>query len=297
MPALEIRHLVMLDAIAGSLTLAEAAQRLNITPSALTHRLQEAERRLAQPLLLRNGRRTQLTESGTRLLQAARICLRELDAAERDATTLGRDLRQTVSLGASTLCGYEWLPGLLARLERDQPQIDVEVVMDVSVDPLRALRERRIDVALLPGPVRDRALSSVRLFQDEMIALLPAGHALSTVRFLEVRDLASEVYVADVTTPETGREYERLFEPAGVRPTRVLRAGHMAAVVGLVRAGLGVTICTRTSAAPYVAGGDLALVRLAPQGQFLTWYAILHRTRSRLVPARQVAEALSEVVA
>ncbi len=297
MPALEIRHLVMLDAIAGSQTLAEAAQRLNITPSALTHRLQEAERRLAQPLLMRHGRRLQLTESGSRLLQAARVCLRELETAERDATTLGQGLRQTVSLGASTLCGYEWLPGLLARLEEDESQIDVEVVMDVSIDPLRALRERRIDVAILPAPVRDRALSSVRLFQDEMIALLPTAHSMSEERFLEVRDLANEVYVADVTTPETGREYERLFEPAGVRPARVLRAGHMAAVVGLVRAGLGVTICTRTSAAPYVAGGGLALVRLAPQGQFLTWYAILHRTRSRAVPARQVAEALSDVVA
>lgn len=287
----------MLEAIDGAVTLADAAQRLNITPSALTHRLQEAERRLAHPLLRRSGRRAQLTAAGNRLLQAARIVVRELDAAERDATTLGRDLRQTVSLGASTLCGYEWLPGLLARLEHNQPPIDVEIVMDVSVDPLRALREGRIDVAILPAPVRDRSLLSVRLFRDEMIALLPAGHAKSTTRFLDVRELAAEVYVADVTTPETGREFERLFEPAGVRPTRVLRAGHMAAVVGLVRAGLGVTICTRTSAAPYVAAGGLAIVRLAPQGQFLTWHATLHRTRARHAAARQVADALAEVVA
>ena len=111
-----------------------------------------------------------------------------------------------------------------------------------------------------------------------------------------MRELATEVYVADVTVPETGREYERLFEPAGVRPQRVLRAGHMAAVVGLVRAGLGVTICTRTSAAPYVASGGLALVSLAPQGQFLTWYALTQRSRSRGEPARLVADALASVV-
>ncbi len=297
MPVLEIRHLLMLEAISGARTLAEAAQRLNITPSALTHRLQEAERRLAQPLLRRSGRRVELSDAGIRLLQAARVCVRELDAAEREAMTVGQEARQTVSIGASTLCGYEWLPGLLARLEQTQPLIDVEVVMDVSVDPLRALRERRVDVAILPIAVRDRTLTSVRLFRDEMIALLPADHPKCVARFLDVRDLAGEVYVADVTTPETGREFERLFEPAGIRPTRILRAGHMAAVVGLVRSGIGVTICTRTSAAPYVAGGGLALVRLTAQGQFLTWHATLHRTRARHAAPRHVADALAHVVA
>ena len=176
MPVLEVRHLLMLDAIAAAPTLAEAAQRLNITPSALTHRLQEAERRLAQPLLRRAGRRPNLTDSGARLLQAARLCLRELDAAERDATQLRGEVRRTVSLGASTLCGYEWLPGLLAHLQTHQPQIDVEVIMDVSLDPLKALREHRIEVAILPAVVRGQGLSSVRLFRDEMIALLPAAH-------------------------------------------------------------------------------------------------------------------------
>lgn len=296
MPALEVRHLLMLEAIAASPTLAAASQRLSITPSALTHRLQEAERRLACPLLARSGRRTELTEAGQRLLQAARHCIRELDAAETEATSGGREAREVVRLGASTLCGYEWLPGLLARLATARPDVEVEIVMDVSVDPVRALLERTVDIAVLPARGRGRGLTSLRLFQDEMIALVPSGHAMSNERFIDVRALAAQVYVADVTIPEPGREFERLFEPAGVRPRRVLRAGHMAAVVGLVRAGLGVTICTRTSAAPFLAGGGLTILRLAPHGQFLTWHAILRSTRVRNSPARTVADELVSLV-
>jgi LysR family transcriptional regulator for metE and metH len=296
MPTLSLRHLTMLDAIAASPTLAEAAQRLSITPSALTHRLQEAERRVARPLLLRSGRRVELSEAGKRLLQAARTCLRELDSAEREVAAGASDFRQTVRLGASTLCGYEWLPGLMARLGAAHPSIEVEVAMDASLDPLSALRSGHIEVAVLPAQIRGRRLASIELFRDEMIALTAESHPIAGRRFVDVRELAAERYVADVTTPETGREYERLFVPAGIRPARVLRAGHMAAVVGLVRAGLGVTICTRTSAAPFVPGGGLSMVRLAPRGVFLTWYALVHARRERSAAARLAAETLAAVV-
>jgi LysR family transcriptional regulator, regulator for metE and metH len=296
MPVLDVRHLVMLEAISVSPTLAEAANRLNITPSALTHRLQEAERRLACPILTRSGRRPQLTDAGQRVLQAARICLRELEAAERESIGGGGAPRETVRLGASTLCGYDWLPGLLGRLQVTHPHIDVEVLMDISVDPLRALRDQRIDLAVLPVRVQGRGLTNLRLFQDEMVALVPTNHRMSGARFIGVEELAGDVYVADVTIPEAGREYERLFEPAGVRPARIVRAGHMAAVVGLVRAGLGVTICTRTSAAPFMPAAGLTILGLAPQGQFLTWHAILRSSRRRGAADRAVADALVDVV-
>jgi LysR family transcriptional regulator for metE and metH len=294
MPTLDLRHLMMLDAIAASRTLAEAADRLNISPSALSHRVQEAERRLGRPLLASEGRGRRLTMAGERLVQAARACIRELDVAEHEAGSSAGEVRHRVTLGASTLSGYEWLPGLLARLQASHGQIDLEVVMDASVDPLSALRERRIDVAVVPARARVRGLAWVRLFQDEMVALVAASHPARSRRHIEVRELVADVYIADNTQREPGREFEQLFEPAGIRPGRVQRAGHMAAVVSLVRAGLGVTICTRTSAAPFMAGGGLALLRIGARGHFITWHAAIRSGGPPGAPGRVVAEALAD---
>jgi LysR family transcriptional regulator for metE and metH len=230
------------------------------------------------------------------MLLAAQRCLAELGVAEREARTAGSAARHVVRLGASTLCGYDWLPDLLRHLEAVHPTIDVEVVIDVSVDPVSALRDRRIDVAVMPGRARGRDVSGLRLFQDELVALVPLAHTKARRRYLDVKDLVSEVYVTDTTTQETGREYERLFEPAGVRPERVLRAGHMEAVIALVRAGLGLTVTTRTGALPFVSGGGLKVVPLTASGQYLTWYAYLRVGRGRMSPAREVADALSHVV-
>ena len=79
---------------------------------------------------------------------------------------------------------------------------------------------------------------------NEMVAVVPRGHRLTAGDHAEIRDFADVTYVANSTTPEIGREYTRLFKPAGVRPRRVVQAGHVEAVMGVVRAGIGVTIST-----------------------------------------------------
>jgi len=227
-------------------------------------------------------------------LSIALRCLRDLEHAESELARSGQQAVEMVRMGASTLSSYEWLPGLLRRLNAGHPSIDVEVVPDVSRDPVAALRERLIDVAIMPVRIRLESLRCLELFSDEMVAVLPTSHRLSGRRYLEVGDLIDEPYVTDAVTPETGREHERLFEPLGVRPARVLRAGQIQAVIALVRASFGVTILTRRTVAPYLAAGDLSLVRLTRKGLYLTWYAVLRAASVKASAARTVADLLVE---
>jgi len=292
---LDLRHLEMLEAISQSRTLLEAAHRLSISPSALTHRVREAERRLGVPLLLKGKRQPAFTEAGNRMLSIATRCLRELEHAEDELARSKQQTTQIVRVGASTLSGYEWLPDLLRRLNATQPSIEVEVVLDVSLNPVAALKDRLIDVAIMPARIRLAAVRSQELFRDEMVAVLPATHPKSRRRFLEADDLIDEPYVTDGMKPETGREFERLFQPSGVRPVRVLRAGHMEAVIALVRASFGITILTRRTVAPYLAGGDLSVVRLTHKGLYLTWHAVLRADAAKSSAPRIVADLLGEV--
>lgn len=292
---LDLRHLQMLEAISQSRTLLDAAHRLSISPSALTHRVREAERRLGVALLVRGKRQPSFTDAGNRMLSIATRCLRELEQAEEELARSKQQATQVVRIGASTLSGYEWLPDLLRRLNAAHPSIDVEAVLDVSLNPVAALKERLIDVAIMPARIRLGAVRSQELFRDEMVAVLPASHPKSRLRFLEADDLIDEPYVTDAMKPETGREFERLFEPSGVRPVRVLRAGHTEAVIALVRACFGVTILTRRTVAPYLAAGDLSVVRLTRKGLYLTWHAVLRAGAGKASAARVVADLLAEV--
>ena len=297
MPRLDLRHLSMLRAIAESRTLADAATTLNLTPSALTHRLKEAERRIGRKLVDREHTPTTFTEAGRRLAAAARGILDELEQAEADAGMVDAMKRVAVRLSGSTLCGYGWLAGLVRALEVAHPQIDLEVVMDVALDPIGALKKRAIDLAIMPERTRDARLRNVALYRDEMVAVVPRGHRLTAGDHAEIRDFADVTYVANSTTPEIGREYTRLFKPAGVRPRRVVQAGHVEAVMGVVRAGIGVTISTRSTTEPFAASGELVLLPLTPGGQYLTWFGTCFASGPDNRAARDVLTMLARVTA
>lgn len=292
---LELRHLAMLEAIADAATLGEAARRLRITPSALSHRLAEAERRIGASLVVRGGARPELTPVGRRLLPIATRALRELRDVEREATAEVPGA-PVVRLAASSMCGYQWLPALVRRLATRPAPIELEVAMDMSLDPVGAVRAGTLDVAVVPAAVRERGLRSVPLFDDEMVAVLPPSHPKAARSWLGPRDFLDETYVADATRPETGREFDRFFRPAGVAPTRVLRAGVTEGVLALVGAGLGLTILSRLTVAPYASLAPFALRPLGRKGLRFQWHAAYRRTDgARGSPAREVADAIATV--
>lgn len=292
MPRLGIRHLAMLEEIAASRSLQEAASRLRITPSALSHRLKEAERRLGVPLVARGADRPRLTPAGDRLLPVAQRFVAELVQAEQEARTTPPVAVPIVRIGASTMSGYQWLAPLLRETAAFGEPVEIEVVLDVSLDPLGALRDGRIDLAVVPTGVRESGLRTVPLFRDEMVAVLPGAHAKASRPWLTARDFLDETYVADVTRREPGREFERFFAPAGVEPTRVVRAGATEGVLALVGAGFGVTILTRLTVEPYLPRAPLALVPLGRRGLRIQWHGVVRRPEGPGSAAARVAQAL-----
>ncbi len=158
-----------------------------------------------------------------------------------------------------------------------------------------AIRDGRVDLAVVPADLRGPGLRSVPLYGDEMVAVLPPGHPKAGRPWLLARDFLDETYVADVTRPEPGREVERFFAPAGVEPARVMRAGTTEGVVSLVGAGLGVSILTRLTVEPYRRLAPVELVQLGHRGLRLKWHAILRRADGPESRVGRVAATLARV--
>jgi len=295
MVRLELRHLAMIQAVAESRTLSEAAGKLQITPSALSHRIKEAERRIGRKLLERGTDRPRLSETGVLLLPVATRCLRELAEIERGSVAEQPSI-PAVRIAASTISGYQWLPGLMkATANLDEP-VEVEVAGDVSLDPVGALRAGSVDVAVVPVAVRDEEFRCTAIFRDEMVAVLPPGHPKARRKWLDARDFLDEPYVTDATRPEAGREIERFFRPSGVQPSDVRSAGATEGVLTLVAAGLGLTILTRLSVLPYLGLAPLELRPLGPRGLRVDWHAVYRRgSHVQGAPVARVVDELKRV--
>src|SRR5437762_5254286 len=168
---LEVRHLKLVAAVADVGSLTRAGDRLHLTQSALSHQLRDIEARLGAPLFLRVGKRLVLTPAGERLLASARDVLDRLERAEQDIREMGRDRAGLLRLTTECYTCYHWLPALLTRYRRRFPRVEVRIDVDATRRPIEMLLAGRLDLAICNSPVRDRRLTSLPLFEDEMVVI------------------------------------------------------------------------------------------------------------------------------
>ncbi len=294
---LTIRDLMLIKAIAESSNLKMAAGILNISPSALTHRIKRTEKLIEARLFDRHRGILVLTRAGNVLLRAAQICLRELDNAERTLVSDHLGLISTVNIGTSTLSGLQWLPDYLLQLSEEHPEVDLQVGLDAADDPVQALRNRSIDIAIMPLRVRLATLRNVFMFKDEMMAILAAHHPKAKRKYLEPEDFSDETYIGFRPGRERGREYERFFEPTSTTPKRLMPGRSTETIIALVRAGIGITIMTRWSARHYLSLYDLCAVPLTRRGLAISWHAILRSDEPESSPVGLVAGSMARFLA
>lgn len=293
-PRLEIHHLQMLAAIAEAGGIAAAAERLAVTPSALSHRIREAERRLDVVLFVKAGRRLSPTPACDVLLITARDVLASLERAEIDAQKVGSGAREVVRLGLGAYSAYHWLPSFLSYLAASDPSIQIEIVASANRRPEAALLEHEIDLAIVPGRPARPGLAATPLFEDELVAILSPRHALAAKPVLEPDDFAEDDYITYSVTPEPGYEYDRVFRRAARPPRRDRRVEQIEAIVEMVKAGFGLSILTRWAMEPHLRAGTLLCKRVTENGLQITWSMLTRSDHGARAPAALVAGILAE---
>jgi LysR family transcriptional regulator for metE and metH len=258
------------DRAGGGVT--RAAPGLNLTQSALSHQLAALEDRLGTRLFLRLGRRMALTPAGQRLVQSAGRLLEDLEKTEQEVTRLGSDRAGVLRLATECYTCYHWVPPLLRDFARKWPAVELRIIAEATRSPLEALKDGRLDLAVVSTPVRDRRFAVTPLFADELVAVMAPTHPLAGRAWLRPADFASESLIL-YTTPEESTAFQKFLVPAGVAPKRVSEIQLTEAIVEMVKAELGISILARWSVAPHVAAGTLRAVRLGRPGLMRKWTA------------------------
>ena len=276
--ALEVRHLRLAYAIRELGSLTRAAERLNVTQSALSHQLREIEDRLGVQLFLRVGKKLVATEAGARLGEVARDLLSGVLEAEDDLLDRARDRRGTIRLTTSCYTCYHWLPPLLKRFERAYPDVKVSIVAEATGRAVDALSEGTVDIALSSWPIRRGAFRERHLFDDELLLVTAPGHPLASKRYVVPEDLVDERLVL-YTQPQSSHFYTHFFGSTNVKPREVVQITLTEAQVSMIHAGMGVGALARWAIQNEIRRGTLATVQLGRKGMRRQWHALTRDER------------------
>jgi DNA-binding transcriptional LysR family regulator len=252
-------RLQALAAVEAAGSFSGAAAALGVSQSAVSQHVAALERQVGAGLVDRGARPVQLTPAGHVLAEHARAVVARLDAAERDLLdVLGRQERR-LRLGSVPTALASFVPGAIARLRAELPDVVLTVVDDHVQGLLPRLRERELDLAVVftstsaPDQVSD--LEVVPLFDDAYRVVLPSGHRLAKAdRDPSLRDLRGETWVGGAGGSTWFRVVRDACRSQGFSPRVGVVSDDHVAVQALVAAGLGVAVVPGLAASVRVRG-------------------------------------------
>ncbi len=189
MSGVELRQLRYFAAVAERLHFGLAAESLHIGQPAVSQQVQRLERELGVTLFDRTSRTVRLSEAGQRFLPEARAVLAAADRARDVAAGFHERTDVVLRLGTSTGLG-ERLGAVLTHLRRIAPDTSVELVSASTRARLDRVRAGQLDATFVRASGTIPGLALIPLWQDEIVAAVPADHPVAAAPSIRLADLA-----------------------------------------------------------------------------------------------------------
>jgi len=233
---MEVRDLLYIEASAAAANFTRAAKSLGINTSTISRRVSRIEDELGLALFERGSAGVRLTNGGRALLPHVRRALAELDAIKLAGIQNGNGLAGEVRLAVRMPPVGEPLHSLLADWRHRHPDVGLTVFEMNELETQAAIRERRIDVALMTRHTLWPDAVTAPLYRERLLVALPRGHPLAVRRTIKWANLRRETFlVQGWDNSQSAREFYASFMAGGVR-----FLGHPASkqtVLALVAAG------------------------------------------------------------
>jgi len=264
-----------LSAIRDGGSLQEAAERLHVTQSALSHQLRDLEVRLKTPLLNRRTRPARLTTAGLRILALADEVLPRIRAVERDLQKLAAGRSGRLHLAIDCHSCFQWLMPALDVFRRDWPDVELDLSAAFSFAPLPALLRGDLDVVITSDPETMEAVEYLPLFRYELVLAVAAANPLAQYKYVDAQQLADQVLITYPVDRQRLDVFNVFLDPAGVEPAGIRKAELTPIIAQLVASQRGVAALPNWALTEYLNQGWLRICHLGEQGVWRMLYAAI----------------------
>lgn len=301
-----MRKLPDLDSIAAFLTVAEelsfrrAAERLAIDQSALSRRIKELETRIGFQLFFRTTHAVRLTDAGRSFYDQNHRIVESLGDAIDTAERIARGRTGNLRIAYMTFAGLDTLPAAVKAYNSEFP--DVSLILSYQRTQLQrmSLARGEIDLGLMLGPFEHSDFETLLVANEPFVAMMRADHPLAAMPTLTIKDVADQPLIlgTDQQWDFYKEDVSEVLSAQGFRPNVAFQASNLFGILGLVRAGLGITLvpevmvsyCPTGVVTRHIADADrrittLAVWRRPADGKVLDFLRVLRAVTRPSSPA------------
>ncbi len=225
---------------AGSFT--RAASLLNLSQPALTVQIQRLEEMLDARLLDRTSRAVAPTRLGRELLPVFQRVLRELDAVVIDTRDLAAQRHGIVRVATLPSFAASALAEAIALFRTKHPRVTFVIKDVIAQRVLDLVRSEEVDLGIVGGDVGGTDLDVLHQTSDALHVVFPRDHPIGALPGVTPAALAKYPLILMDPATSVRAVVDQAFEDAQVIPLVACEATYMMTAIGMVRAGLGLTI-------------------------------------------------------
>lgn len=288
--AFDLNLLVALDALLTERNVTRAAVRIGVTQSAASHALSRLRKLTGDELLVRAREGMVPTLRAEAMRAPLRRALEDLTGTLSSPRAFDpKTARLRAFVGASDYAELVLFPGIMARLVREAPGVELRVLMP-SQDPASELASGKLDFVLMPKVPGDEAqgIRARQLLRDRFVCIARRAHPLAKTKTLSMSSFAGAAHALISPWGMEGGYVDDALARLGLQRKVAVAVPHFLAAPHIVASSdLLLTVAERVAE---VVRGPLGLVVLAPPRELeLTGFtmSILWHERTHEDPARR----------
>jgi len=251
---MNLRDLQYLVALADTGHFGEAAERCHVSQPTLSAQIKKLEEYLGVQLFERQPRKVSVTDVGRRIVDRARLVVRQAEDIREVARASRDPLTGRLRVGLIPTIAPYLLPRVAPRLKTRLPDLQLMLYEYQTGPLLEKLRAGELDLAILALPADTAGLETRSLFAESFVVAVPRGHRLAARKRLKPADLAGETLLL----LEDGHCLrDQALDVCGNVPLaeeQDFRATSLETLRQMVAAGLGITLLPRLAAEGPIAG-------------------------------------------
>lgn len=244
---MEMQHVKYFLALSRALNFTRAAESANVSQPALTRAIQQLEHELGGPLFHRERGNTHLSELGRTVLPYFEAISNQIQAARDLAVRLKRMDVATLRIAAMSTVGPALLCDLLMKFKGDHPTVEFDVTGGSSEEVLAALREGKVDVAMVAATDDvHQDFHTIQILEERLVVVVSPNHPFAARNAVSINDLDGQAYIHHSHCPifESMAQAMSMWD---VSLKKVLSSGREDWVQEMVRAGMGIAVMPESS--------------------------------------------------
>lgn len=272
-------------------TFNKAAQVLNVTPSAISHSVNQLETELGFPVFVRSRNGVKLTPDGEKVLPLIQEIINDQSRLEQVAQQIQGLDTGLIRIGAFSSACINWLPPLIQNFAKNYPQVKISVRQAGFSEITQAVKSGQLDLGLTMLPENEQGISCEKILEDEIYCIAPKNFQVKNGHSVSEEDLVNYNFILQQSDYDL--DTKAALDHYSIKSTAIQFSIDDQSIVAMVEAGLGLGILP--ALALQKMHGEVKILPFSTP--FYRKIALVTSNQQRLAPSsRQMIKNVRELI-